>query len=379
MSNRVNSYFLVLVFCQIVVLSAACTANAKRDAPLNSLQHDASRDVQSDPGTDSVRFIVEHSKAPEPGVRGNVVDAEYAWVIGMTSGYLLRTVDGGKTWEALHPISQDVARFGRMQDMYVRSFFISGTRGWLMANSGTWQTEDGGLTWRRILADGFDDIQFMDLRHGWMGVGIDVDNHQQSYVTADGGENWKPCGTPRVYTDHVPTRAYFLTPQTGWAITTKSDKKDIRVLTRAVAQSTDGGCSWNQRWTAFDQDAKYYDIYFVNEREGWLGGEQSLLYTRDGGRSWSEVPRPQTDANVVSVFFLNSQEGWIIGGYSFMQAGDTGVFRTTDAGKNWRQLSKLEVINGFEQQGRLVQLPQQWKAGKLRQLLYRSRLGNEAQ
>ncbi len=376
MCNHIGLYLLASLLCQIVSFTAAGGVNAGYSNVTASdlAPPTVSNQEYSVAKSDSVRFAVERATTPEPGVRGNIVDAEHAWVVGMDSGYLLRTIDGGKTWLAMHPVPSDEPRFGNMQGMYVKTFFASQRRGWLAANSGTWQTDDGGLTWRRMFAEGFDDMRFAGQRYGWTSVSINNLRHQQSYVTDDGGENWTACGTPRPYKNPVPMHTYFLSQTIAWSITSNPDEEDTRINIKGVAQSTDGGCSWKQLWESPDTDAKFHDVYFLNKREGWLSGEGSLLHTVDGGTNWSEIPRPQAHANVLQVHFSNSEEGWIIAGYPSMAADNTGVFRTTDAGKNWRQLSEREVINGFQEGVRLIQIPEQWQAGKLCQLLYGNRV-----
>jgi photosystem II stability/assembly factor-like uncharacterized protein len=379
MYDALYRYLFIILLCSVIGLSIGCSANAghREAVKPETRSSESSSLVSSSPPDVTVRFALEPATAPEPGVIGNYVDKQHAWVLDPNLGNLLRTIDGGKTWQRLSLLSEDESKFGRLRDMYGRIFFITTTRGWLMANSGTWQTEDGGLSWRRVFTDLFDDLQFADERHGWMNV-VNSKSGQQSYRTEDGGQKWTPCGSRRDYTENVPAQnSYFLSPQTAWAITSKASKKDPRATVKGIAKSSDGGCTWNQLWINRDSDARYSDIYFVNENEGWLAGEKSLLHTRDGGKSWSEMPRPANNINVLHVYFVNSNEGWIISGYPFMPGENTGVFTTFDEGASWRQLSEREIVAGFDENGKHVQVPETWKAGKLLQLLYSSRIKNE--
>jgi photosystem II stability/assembly factor-like uncharacterized protein len=376
MYDRLYRYLLMIVFCSVIGLCIGCSANAGHGETRSDgrSSEPSSLVPTSPPDNVTVRFVLEPATTPEPGVKGNIVDKQYAWVTDMDLGDLLRTIDGGQTWQRMRLLTEDESRFGRPRDMHIRTFFITPTRGWLMANSGTWQTEDGGLTWRRLFAGLFDDLQFADEQHGWMNL-ADSESGQQSYVTEDGGQKWVPCGPKRDYGKHVPGQnSYFLTPQIGWAVTNKAEKKDRRTNMKGIAKSTDGGCTWNQLWINRDSDVRYSDIYFVNEDEGWLAGEGSLLHTRDGGKSWSEISRPTNDTNVLHLYFVNSKEGWIIGGYPLMPADDTGVFSTCDGGASWRQLSERDIVEGFDENGRHFQVPENWKAGKLIQLLYSSKV-----
>ena len=380
MYNKLYRYPLILVLWSVVGFCIGCSANAGHGeaAKSDAGSPKASTLVPTNPPDGvTVRFVLEPANTPQPGVEGSIVDKQHAWVVDRNLGNLLRTVDGGKTWQRMSPLTQDESRFGRLRDMYIRIFFITTTRGWMMANSGTWQTEDGGLTWRQLFTDLYADLRFADERNGWMNV-TDSKSGQQSYLTEDGGQKWVPCGPQQDYDKHVPAQnSYFLTPQTGWTVTSKASKKDPRITVKGIAKSTDAGCTWNQLWINPDSDVRYSDIYFANETEGWLAGEKSLLHTRDGGKSWSEIPRPANETNVLHVYFLNSKEGWIVSGHPFMPADDTGVFSTPDGGASWRQCSEREIVDGFDENGRHFQVPEKWKAGRLLQLLYSSKLKNQ--
>jgi photosystem II stability/assembly factor-like uncharacterized protein len=57
------------------------------------------------------------------------------------------------------------------------------------------------------------------------------------------------------------------------------------------------------------------------------------LITSDGGAHWQPVPLP---ARPVSLFFLNESLGWLV-------AEKGGLYRTTEAGRNWTKVSKMPV------------------------------------
>lgn len=333
---------------------------------------------------ETARLVTEAVEVPQPGAEGIFVDEQHAWVAdelaikgspnGTKSWGLARTTDGGRVWLQLRPSTQ-TNPLGWLQHYHWRMNFISPSRGWLGGKDSTWETDDGGLTWRRIFSASFDDLKFGDEQHGWMNIADK--SGQQSHITDDGGETWRPCGPKRYYSRQVPEQpSYFLTSQIGWTITTKADKRDPRITTKGVAITKDGGCSWEQLWVNSDQDARFYDIFFVDQFSGWLAGERILLCTWDAGKTWSQVPRPRTDANVLEVHFLNANEGWIITAYSSMRSEETGVYRTTDSGDSWRQLSESELLDGFSEGGKRIQIPANWRAGKLLQMLLVSRAKN---
>ena len=375
---KIDNIVAIVMLCTAIVFSLGCGIKGGQEGvakpvsgPIKPPQTLGNKPLD----TAMVRFSGQPVETPEPGSVGIFVDELHAWVTdelqakdGKRSGGLARTIDGGQTWMRLSPSSKPNAPDWLPYD-YLQVRFVSSTRGWMSGNDSTWQTDDGGDIWRQIFAASFADLRFADDQSGWMNL-ADLSG-QQTYLTKDGGQTWQPCGSKRTYSQQVPgDKSYFLTPQVAWAVTSKAHKKDPRSTVKGVAKSTDGGCNWIQLWINDNADVRYHDIYFLNENEGWLGGEKTLLHTMDGGKSWSEIHRPIEEMNTLHVYFVNSKEGWISGGYPFMPAEDTGVYRTTNGGETWRQVSDREIVAGFDENGRRVEVPEKWKAGKLMQMLY---------
>lgn len=316
-----------------------------------------------------VTFINEPTDAPSPFDEGVYIDERHAWV----GGPLKRTSDGGQTWQLMRPSPGDEASFGRIEQTYARPYFITPEQGWLKSGGVLWRTEDGGQTWSRVLGESYLP-QFADERHGWMSVFVG-ELSQQSYVTQDGGQRWEPCGPVlSLNSQHPDGKAYFITPKVGWVITTRSVE---RQTIYGVARTSDGGCSWRQLWTSYDDpDERYGDIYFLNEREGWLTGKAngSLHHTADGGRSWKNVALPSESMKVTGVYFTSSKEGWIIA-RTMVSKDAEGMLYTDDGGETWRKLTRDEVIAGFDVGGRHNEIPAKWQAGKLIQMIYASANG----
>lgn len=89
-------------------------------------------------------------------------------------------------------------------------------------------------------------------------------------------------------------------------------------------------------------------VTFVDEREGWAGGHDSLiLHTTDGGENWEiqhedsvlegdELPRP-----ILDIEFTDKLNGIAIGAYSLMLA-------TADGGKTWKPLDTSALYARLE-------------------------------
>lgn len=329
-----------------------------RSTPMRSNSRELSTATKAAAAMPVTSFSLETASAPQPLAEGVYVDEEHAWVL-LGFSDLRRTVDGGRTWQRLRPPREPVPV--DISEMYKASF-VTPKRGWLKTNSGTWQTDDGGLTWRRIFA-GSAIPQFADERHGWMSLYNESDETAQSYVTENGGQAWRPCGFKLSWDEQVPRNVYFLTPKIGWAITSQSDEN--RRTQYGVARTADGGCHWEQLLVSDNSGVWYGGIYFLNESSGWLIGGDSLYHTADGGKTWQEVPSPVEGVELASVHFTDADNGWVIAAPKTID--DTGMYRTNDGGKSWKQLT-VEEITG-PQHG---EIPAKWEVGKLLQMLYNS-------
>lgn len=293
---------------------------------------------------------------------GCFVDDQHIWAYG--TGNPLRSTDGGRNWEELKPSGTPAESWSI--NVYLRPVFVSPTRGWLIGDRQTWQTDDGGLTWRIIFRFPATVPHFADDRHGWMSVAVQ-NSGEQSHTSNDGGKTWEPCGPFRRYKEGLTlgNAAYFLNPQIGWAITKKNVAK--RTID-GVARTTDGGCTWEQLWVSKKApDETYSDIFFVDRNEGWLAGiyTGSLLHTTDGGKNWDNIPLPMKYRRVWFVYFQNSKQGWIVTQGGPVQ--ESGFFRTVNGGKTWRHLASSDVAVSDSQKENLI--PDKWRNGRLARVL----------
>jgi len=81
--------------------------------------------------------------------------------------------------------------------------------------------------------------------------------------------------------------------------------------------------------------ADFRALDMVGQNTGWVLGEDTrdgqdfVLHTGDGGRTWVLQPTPQA-SNLSAIDFVSADTGWIVG-----SAG--GIFKTTDGGASWQK------------------------------------------
>jgi len=82
----------------------------------------------------------------------------------------------------------------------------------------------------------------------------------------------------------------------------------------------------------------FYDVFFIDPRQGWVVGFSGIIATKDGGTNWQvqfDSTVPPTGASIAVIhkgIFLDEQEGWAIG----TGRVETGLlFHTIDGGESW--------------------------------------------
>ncbi|HKO61083.1 MAG TPA: YCF48-related protein [Pyrinomonadaceae bacterium] len=136
---------------------------------------------------------------------------------------------------------------------------------------------------------------------------------------------------------------YFLDEKRGWV------GGDDGFLSR----TDDGGHTWVQQ--IVDTKDAINDIYFRDKEDGFLIAGNAVFITKDKGNRWTEVRRFQpsefegADVELYSVRFPNKKKGWIVGSVSKRGSiTDSILLYTENSGETWqrrRAPSRLELIH----------------------------------
>jgi photosystem II stability/assembly factor-like uncharacterized protein len=168
-------------------------------------------------------------------------DAEHAWVVGGNEpgnkyGTIVRTSDGGITWERM-PYTLD----REASDYYLISVHgVDADTVWAVGRDLVLHTADGGLTWIDQKSSGIYDINgvfAVDRNTVW----IVVDNGG-IYRSEDGGASWEQQAIPPGLGGDYVLRISAIDAQTAWAVT----EPDPRFPTTPghVLHTADGGGTW---------------------------------------------------------------------------------------------------------------------------------------
>ena len=120
------------------------------------------------------------------------------------------------------------------------------------------------------------------------------------------------------------------------------------------AQTTDGGRTWTKQ--TIDTTDDINEIYFRNDKNGYVVAGKKMFLTDDAGRSWREIKiyDPKNFRNAtpefLSVRFADKKRGLIVGSLLNKDEDviDSLVMRTDDGGETWTRIivpSKLELFH----------------------------------
>ena len=247
----------------------------------------------------------------------SAVSEDIAWASG-TSGTVVRTVDGGATWENV-----SIAAAAEL-DLRDIDAFDADVAYALSIGSGDasriFKTMDGGTTWETQFvnteAQGFfDAMSFWDADTG-LAVSDSVDGEFYVVRTEDGGANW------------------------------------LRIPVAAFPAALDGEGYFAASGT---------NVTTWGTRHAWLGtgaaSEARVLWSTNRGRGWEVATTPLPagpSTGIFSIAFRDANNGVIVGGdYQAEGAAVDNVAVTHDGGRTW-SLPLGPGLSGFRSAVALV-------------------------
>lgn len=297
-------------------------------------------------GTTTLTSTATHTRTPTvtpiPGtwVRQNSGTGAWLWPIqfldswrgwaGGEGGVVLRTTDGGGTWQQVSTGGPTVADLS----------FVDAQYGWRAGWGYVGKTTNGGNMWvqqdfggtQNVLA-----VHFIDRQRGWL-VGGDGGWIRR---TTDGGSTWSgvQMPSPVAWLQDV----YFVDAAYGWAVGWGGN----------VLRSTDGGASWQRQISGTGTTLE--GVKFVNREEGWaVGWGGTIVHTMDGGAHW--VPQVSgVGVSLMGVDFADQYNGWVVG-----EQGT--ILATVDGGVHWNP--EASEVSTILQKVSALGVGQAWAAGE---------------
>lgn len=226
-----------------------------------------------------------------------------------TKASILKTTNGGRTWATLKtynlPADPHVSRLYSV-------FFLDENTGWACGYPNiAWgsggvvcRTIDGGASWTEdrwgsVTAGRAYDLYAFSASeivavcaqegHGYYGI----------VKSTDGGVNWSDVA-PDVAGEEL--YAVHFSGSTGWAVGGSGK----------ILKSTDRGSSWSVQTDVGDNPLR--DVYFINDSEGWVVGEDLIYHTTNGGITWDLTSTGWNSSHsAIGVHFVDQNNGWVCG------------------------------------------------------------------
>lgn len=270
----------------------------------------------------------------------SAVSRHVAWASG-ARGTVLRTVDGGRSWQQVGPPDTATLDFRDIEAFDARTAVaLSIGEG---ESSRVYRTTDGGRTWTEAFrntepAAFYNCLAFFDSKHG-LASGDPVAGEFRVLSTSDGGRSWTRLpGPPALEGEYQFSASGQCVNVAGrhnaWLATGGS-------TVARVLHSSDRGRTWTASETplASSPSAGVFAVAFRDPRTGIaIGGDfaaptngaDALALTRDGGRTWREPATAPAGyrSGVAYHPFLP---------HVLITVGPTGSDVSFDGGKNWRQ------------------------------------------
>jgi photosystem II stability/assembly factor-like uncharacterized protein len=164
-------------------------------------------------------------------------------------------------------------------------------------------------------------VCFLDQNRGWVaGSGGTL------LKTTDGGQTWRKL---KLQTRDNLRDVYFANERDGWLV---AERDSLRLKNNEEPRSyllktDDGGVSWSAVYLNLsDLNPRLVRAVFADADRGWVFGETGVvLATRDGGAHWNRQPAP-TKHLLLGGAFADDDHGWLVGaGGTILQTGNGGV------------------------------------------------------
>jgi len=205
----------------------------------------------------------------------SVIDENVAWISG-ASGVVLRTTNGGTTW-------QNVSIAASTATQYI--YGIDANTAIVCANpsagSEVYRTTDAGATWTKVLEQTggfFNGSIFFNSTNGFL-TGDPVGGRWSNFKTTNGGATWDSVG---MYLPQVGTEA-------GWnnSLFVSGSKLYFGTSNSRIYYSTNSGASFTPLTMPLTNS---FAIWFTSANRGIAAGSsEGMVGTVDGGTNWTAI------------------------------------------------------------------------------------------
>lgn len=254
------------------------------------------------------------------------VNHEIGYAVGESNGtyggFIIKTVDAGKTWVQLNTGSE---MYG-INDLALpdeNTIYVVGERGQVL------KSINAGATWSKLDTKTQETLNAVSFSNS--STGYAVGDNGTILKTVDGGNSWNNQASQ---TDKSLYTAFFKDDKTGYITYYDWNVDSCTIL----LTTTDGGLNWNKRSIGYLRQPR--KITFVNNDTAFIAGNfGGILRTTDGGKTWLSYYKTGND--YYDMFFINENTGYVVG-------FDGEISMTENCGEVWTVLIRAQTKIYFQ-------------------------------
>jgi hypothetical protein len=303
------------------------------------------------------RGTIAHSGGPLTVLSASFVSASVGWLLATPCADQVqtcrtvvarKTVDGGRTWSAVHAPDAppaDIFQGSPSANEVGMIVFTSARAGWAFGPA-LWQTGDGGLTWRKMRGPG-GPVQDLGVAGGRVLVVTSrcrngSDCTFRVYSAPDGSDDWR--AVPGATVTGVQSVQLVVSGDVAYVFAIADDLGKPLLIGGPV----DGPAPWRS-WP--DPCADAWSGALAAAPGGWLflgcglepgaGNQVKNAYlSDDGARSWRKLTTPPFGGYL-------SGASMSPGGTIFLSGERMDVYISWDRGRSWHESPSLQNAAGL--------------------------------
>jgi PKD repeat protein len=252
---------------------------------------------------------------------------------------ILKTTDGGATWNTTG-LSYSNAAYRQISRILIDPTNTSTILA--AASNGIYRSTDAGATWNNVQTGGFKDMEFKPGDPNTIyASGVEF------YRSTNNGQSWTKVTSGLPIASNVSRIATAVTPANPAVVYLIIGLPAPNYGTEGFYRSTNSGVSFTKQSTPALGNQQWYDLALnastSNADEVIVGGQLDFRRSTNAGVSWSQNGG-NTHVDYHDVVYTGNTE--------YYMTNDGGIYRTTNSGGSWTNLSDgLEIaqIYGFGQ------------------------------
>ncbi len=263
----------------------------------------------------------------------SVVDSSIVWVAGGVFegfGIVLKTTDGGNSWLRM---GSEISIPGETSAVAA----VSSTTGWVVGpDNSILRTADGGITWYDMADPLFSEfnwsgVQLVGSSNIWV-CGANSSNSDGKIIhSTDGGVSWQSEG------DSLLVGGWYMITIKAW------DENNAWAVGHGylILNTTDGGDNWH----IVTPDSLQYSpndangITLLSSDDAWVALDYGNIWkTSDGGENWVFQDPGYGGFFLLRISALDTSTAWV-SGHSGFGVNEGIILYTADGGSSWSRQS----------------------------------------